>query len=203
MKTPIVIIAATLAASAALAAETTFDSIQDEFRQKVISLLSEEDISVTDLQNKIADIASATFGSHPDLMKKKAANRYKSLPQFPAASLIDFVEHESSEQFPLPPGETGLAWVAFGWEPEKLAHAAKQAILSRTLTPEEFGRRAFVNACCPDKVFRLGEREYPDLVVDSLGDLFLIKVEMTEAGVCKPVSVKWIKKKERSEAIGR
>ena len=29
-----------------------------------------------------------------------------------------------------------------------------------------------------------------------LGDLFVIKVEMTELGVCKPTSVKWMKKKE-------
>ena len=177
--------------------EPTFESVQEEFRQKVISLLSQKEVSAADLQNKIVEIAKATFGSHPEVMKKEAASRYKSLPQFPAASLTDFVEHKSWEQFPLPPAETGLAWVTFGWEPTKLADVVKKTILSRTLTPEEFGRRAFVNACCPDKVYRLGEGTYPNLVVDSLGDLFVIEVEMAEVGVCKPVSVKWMKKKEK------
>ena len=182
--------------------EPTFESVQEEFRQKAISLLSDREMSTTEFQSKLAEIANATFGSHPEVMKKEAANRYKSLPQFPAASLTEFVEHKSWEQFPMPPAELGLAWVTFGWEAEKLADLVKKNILSRTLTPEEFGRRAFVNACCPDKIYRLGEGEYPNLVLDSLGDLFVIEVEMTEAGVCKPVSVKWMNKKEghRGEA---
>jgi hypothetical protein len=201
MKIIIAFIASVLAASAALADEPTFESVQDEFRQYAISLLSEsERTSPTELAAniaKISEIANATFGSHSNLMKKEASSRFKRLPVFPASRLAEFVEHKSSKRFPLLPSEAGLVWATSGWEPERLADIAKQSILSRTLVPDQFGRRAFANSYCPDKIYRLGEGHYPDLVVDSLGDLFVIKVEMTEVGLCKPVSVKWMKMREQ------
>jgi hypothetical protein len=190
------IIMTTLVTTASFAGEPTFDSVQNEFQQKALSLLAEEDASVTDLQTKIAKFADETFGAHPDLMRKETERRFKSLPQFPAKDLTAYVEHKSWDQFPLPPLESGWVWLMFGWDPEKLADSAKKTILSRQLGPEGYGRIALLNACCPDKVYRLGKGKFPDLVVDSLGDLFVIKVEMTEVGVCKPTSVRWLKKKE-------
>jgi hypothetical protein len=81
-----------------------------------------------------------------------------------------------------------------GAEDEKTHHSH-----ARQLGPEGYGRLALLNVCCPDKVYRLGKGKFPDLVVDSLGDLFVIKVEMTELGVCKPTSVRWMKKESRTE----
>ncbi len=196
MKIHIAIIAAALVTSVAFAGDLTFEAVQKEFQQKALSLLSEKDASATDLQAKIAKFADETFGAHPDLMRKEAEQRFKSLPQFPTTNLAAYAEHKSWDQFPLPPLETGWVWLMFGWDPEKLADSAKKTILSRQLGPEGYGRLALLNACCPDKVYRLGKGKFPDLVVDSLGDLFVIKVEMTEVGVCKPISVEWMKKKE-------
>ncbi len=196
MKIRIAIIAATLIASASFAGKPTFESVQKEFQQKALSLLSKEETSVNDLQAKIAEFADETFGAHPDLMRKEAERQFKGLPQFPAKNLTSYVEHKSWDQFPLPPLESGWVWLMFGWDPEKLADSAKKTILARQLGPEGFGRLALLNACCPDKVYRLGGGKFPDLVLDSLGDLFVIKVEMTEVGVCKPTSVRWMKKKE-------
>ena len=196
MRIHFAIIMATLITTASFAGEPTFESVQNEFQQKALSLLAEEDASVTDLQTKIAKFADETFGAHPDLMRKEAERRFKSLPQFPSNDLTAYVEHKSWDQFPLPPLETGWVWLMFGWDPEKLADSAKKTILSRQLGPEGYGRLALLNVCCPDKVYRLGEGKFPDLVVDSLGDLFVIKVEMTEVGVCKPTSVRWMKNKE-------
>jgi hypothetical protein len=196
MKIHIALLATALVTSAAFAGKPTFESVQKEFQEKALSLLSEEDASVTDLQTKIAKFADETFGAHPDLMKQEAEQRFRSLPQFPAKNLSAYVEHKSWDQFPLPPLESGWVWLMFGWDPDKLADSAKKTILSRQLGPEGYGRLALLNVCCPDKVYRLGEGTFPDLVVDSLGDLFVIKVEMTDAGVCKPTSVKWMKKRE-------
>jgi len=196
MKIHVAIIAAMLITSAIFAGEPTFESVQKEFQAKALSLLAEEDASVNDLQTKIAKFADETFGAHPDLMSKEAERRFKSLPQFATTDLKSYVEHKSWDQFPLPPLESGWMWLMFGWDPEKLADSAKKTILSRQLGPEGFGRLALLNVCCPDKVYRLGKGKFPDLVVDSLGDLFVIKVEMTDAGVCKPTSVRWMKKKE-------
>lgn len=196
MKIKFAIITAVLVATSSFAGEPTFESVQDEFQQKVLSLLAEEDASVADLQTKIAKFADETFGAHPDLMRKEAERRFKSLPQFPAKGLIAYVEHKTWDQCPLPPIESGWGWLVLGWNPEKLAASTKNIILSRQLGPEGYGRLALLNSCCPDKVYRLGKGKFADLVVDSLGCLFVIKVEMTDVGVCKPTSVRWMKKKE-------
>jgi len=193
-----VILTAALLTSVSLAGEATFESVQDEFKQKALSLLSEEDASGTDFSAEIGKLANETFGAHPDLMRKEAEKRFKNLPQFPASSLTGHVEHKSWNQFPLPPVETGWVWLFYGWDPERLADMAKKTILSRQLTAEEHGRRALLNACCPDEVYRFGKGTFPRLIVDSLGDLFVIEVAMTEAGVCKPVSIKWMKKKPQT-----
>jgi hypothetical protein len=191
--------AVVLATSASFAGQATFESVQKEFQQKVLSLLSEKNAPRTDLHARIATFANETYGAHSDLMRKEAERRFRALPQFPAANLAAYVEHKSWEQFPLPPVESGWVWLTFGWDPEKLADAAKKTILSRQLGIEAYGRLALINVCCPDKVYRLGKGTIPDLVVDSLGDLFVVDVEMTKVGACKPVSVRWMKKKARGK----
>jgi hypothetical protein len=44
-------------------------------------------------------------------------------------------------------------------------------------------------------LYRLGEGAPADLVVDSLGDLFVIRVEWTGDSVCRPVSLRWLKRR--------
>jgi hypothetical protein len=195
MKKTIVIIASAIVASASFAGNPTFESVQTEFQQKVLSLVADKDTPNNDLQSKLAEFANETFGAHPKIMRKEAEKRFKDLPKFAAADFASYVAHESLDQFPLPSNETGLLWVMFGSDPEKLAVSAKRMILANKLRVEGYGRLTLLNACCPDKVYRLGKGKFPDLVVESLGDLFLIKVEMTEVGVCKPTSVRWMKKK--------
>ena len=99
MKIHIALLATALVTSAAFAGKPTFESVQKEFQEKALSLLSEEDASVTDLQTKIAKFADETFGAHPDLMKQEAEQRFRSLPQFPAKNLSAYVEHKSWDQF--------------------------------------------------------------------------------------------------------
>jgi Na+-translocating ferredoxin:NAD+ oxidoreductase RnfG subunit len=114
MKKFIAIIAAFLAASTSFADEATFESVQQEFQQKVLSLVSEENASFTDLETKIAKFADETFGAHPDLMRKEAEKRFKSLPQFPDTGLTAYREHKLWDQIPVPPLEIGLLWLIYG-----------------------------------------------------------------------------------------
>lgn len=197
----ITIMSAVLVSSPSLADEPSFASVQSVFQQKAVSFVSEEDVSESDFSTKIVKLADQTFGAHPDVMRKETEKRFKSLPQFPATSLTAYVEHKSWDLRPLPPIETGLVWLLYGCDPEELADWAKKTFRSRQLSAQEHGRLALLNACCPDKVYRLGKGKFPDLVVNSLGDLFVIEVEMTEVGACEPVSVKWMKKKECQNPI--
>jgi len=194
-------LSAVLVSSPSLAEEPSFESVQSVFRQKAVAFLSEKDISDSDFSTKIVKLANQTFGAHPNVMRKETEKRFKSLPQFPATSLTAYVEHKSWDLRPLPPIETGLVWLLYGCDPEQLADWAKKTFRSRQLSAQEHGRLALLNVCCPDKVYRLGKGEFPDLVVNSLGDLFVIKVELTEVGACKPVSVTWMRKKECQDVV--
>jgi len=196
IKIHITIIAALLFTSASFAGEPTFESIKKEFQQKTLALLPEKDVSPAEIQGKIAKFAEETFGAHPELMRKEAEARFKALPLYDATELTAYVEHKSWDQFPLSDRGDGWTWLMFGWDPEKLAESTKKAILSLQLGMEVYSRLALINIYYPDKVYRLNKGKFPDLVVDSLGDLFVIKVEMTEIGVCRPTSVQWMKKKK-------
>ncbi len=142
MKKLIAVIASTLLASTSFAGEATFESVQQEFRQKAISLLSEEDVSTKDFQARLAGLAKETFGAHPNLLRKEAVKRFKKLPSFPAAKLDTYVEHKSVELPSLPPAETEWILLMSGWDPAKVANWGAQIILSRQLGAEGFGRRA-------------------------------------------------------------
>jgi len=195
MKKTVVIIASALVASASFAGNPTFESVQTEFQQKVLSLVADKGTHISDLQSKLAAFANETFGAHPEIVRKETEKRFKNLPKFAAADFASYVAHESLDQFPLPYNETGLLWLMFGSDPEKLAGGAKRIFLVNKLGVEGYARLSLLNACYPDKVYRQGKGKFANLVVESLGDLFVIKFETTEAGVYKPTSVRWMKKK--------
>ncbi len=195
MKKTILFIAAVLVSPASFAAEPTFTTVQNDFRQQALSLLSEKDLSNKDFTSQIAKFADETFGAHPDLMRQETEKRFKGLPQLPAGKLVGYAEHKSADLHPFPAPEIGWLWLLYGCDPEKLANWTKKLFLSRQLVAEQVGRHTLINRMIPDNVYRNDKSEFPDLVVDSLGDLFVIKIEFTEAGVCKPVSIKWMKKK--------
>ena len=192
----IVPLAVVFMASASLAEDVTFESLQQAFQQQALSLVSQTNASTMNLQSELAKFAQDTFGAHPEVMRKEAEQRFADLPVFPTEKLKSYDEHMMWDQFPLPSAETGWKWLMFGWDPERLADTGKKHLLARHLSTAEFGRLAMLNACCPDRTYRMGKGKYPDLVVESLGDLFIVHVEMTDVGACKPTSVRWMKKKE-------
>ena len=133
MKKSTVITAVVLVTSMSFAAktDTKFESVQREFRQKVLSLVSAKDVSVTGLQTKIAKFASETFGVHPGLVRNEAEKRFKTLPQFRAVKFDSYIEHKSWNQLPLPDRKTDWVWLLIGWDPERIADWAKKIMLSR------------------------------------------------------------------------
>ena len=183
-------------ASTGFSDEPTFESLEDEFREKVESLLSgKEERAIADLQAKLASFAKETFGAHPDLIKRETESRFKTLPEFAPELIDEYEEHRFFDDMPLPSPESEEYWLIQSWDPPRLGYSTKNVILARELGVEKYGERALINSLCPDKFYRLGKADLPDLVVQSLGELFIIKIETTKLGPCRPASIKWMKKK--------
>jgi len=195
MEKVLVVIAMIFTTTTSFADEPTFAYVQSEFQRKAALLLSQNDISENDFNTRIVKLAAETFGAHRGVMRKEMERRFMILPQFHARNLTRFAEHKSLDLRSLPPMENSQIWLAYGCDPEALAEWVKKSFLARELKAQGIARRALLNTSCPDKVYWLGKGEIPNLIVESLGDLFVIEVEVRDSDVCRPLSVKWMKKK--------
>jgi len=194
MKQQLALLALALIPSAAMVVDDTFDSVRADFRSRVSALLGEQDLSTEELSSSIAAAAEATFGAHSDLMRGESEARLGRLPALSAVDLDSYEELASETLPPLPPEAQG-EWLAMAWDPGRVAEWARVWVLARQLGPEELSRRVLLSSYCPDEVHRLGDAESPTLVVDSLGELFVVALEWTDRGVGRPVSVRWLRRK--------
>jgi hypothetical protein len=195
MKGTLGILVVGLVTSGALLGEDTFESVQDGFRRRVVELLHEQQVPTVELEERLGELAAETFGAHPQLLRREAEERFSALPVFPEDDLGAWEEHASWGPIPALPPEAERQWLLVGWDPRRIASWGSTMLLSRELDTEEFSRRAVLSSYCPDEVYRLGAGDPPDLVLDSLGDLFVIRVEWTDDGVCRPVSLRWLKRR--------
>jgi hypothetical protein len=195
MKKPLGILALALGTTGAVVSQDTFESVQDGYRQRVVALLHEQAVPTAELEDRIGEIAGETFGAHPQLLRQEAGERLAALPVFPDDDLGAWEEHASWGPIPALPPEAERQWLLLGWDPRRMASWGSSMLLSRELGAEEFGRRALLSSYCPDELYRLGAADPPELVLDSLGDLFVIGLEWTDRGVCRPATLRWMKRR--------
>lgn len=202
MKTQIAIIALLLITSVCCAQDVTFTSIQQEFQQKIFSLIPETQSSPKALDEKILGFGQETFGRHPKIMQKETLKRFNQLPVFPESDLKKYTVYASLSPSLLSASGPDLAQLSllFGWDPEKMGDWMKQVFLARHLEPSTLARLATINNWCPDKTYRIKTNEHSDLVVASLGDIFVIKLSLMEQGVFRPISAQWMKRKFGTQA---
>jgi hypothetical protein len=199
MKTQIAIIASLLITSVCCAQDATFTSIQQEFQQKILSLVNETDISPKGLDEKILGFGHETFGSHPKVMQKETLRRFKQLPVFAESELKKYKVHTTLGHSSFSASNLAELSLLLGWDPEKMAGWMKHLILARNLKLSKLARFATLNDWCPDKIYRLETSAHFNLVVTSLGDIFVTKLALTEHGVFEPVSAQWMKRKHETE----
>jgi len=196
------IVAFLLTTSVCCAQDVTFTSIQREFHQKVLSLVGETDSSPKALDEKILGFGQETFGSHPKVMQKEALKRFIQLPTFPESDLKKYTAYATLSPSLLSASDPDLERLSLllGWAPEKMAGWIKQLFLTHHLEPSKLARLATLNNWCPDKTYRLETKTQYNLVVASLGDIFVIKLSLTEQGVFRPISAQWMKRKNETQA---
>jgi hypothetical protein len=167
----------------------TYGSLEAAFRRGAAALHANTELTGAELPAAVASLAVTTFGSHPEVVSAEAERRYAALPM---TTLVpgSWIERARWEL----PGEIPAhdAWQLFAWDPERLGAWGKSALLARQLGAEAFGRRGLVGSRVPDAVYRTGEGPLPDLVVASLGERFVVEVQPSEVGGCRPTRVRWL-----------
>lgn len=191
-------------------------ALQAEFEQEMTKKLAQKGLDNYNL-DEISEIALKTsqkvYGAHPKLMKQKILFELQQLPQLDAKRLSNYQVKESLNLNQLRKGvsplfkPTGqgleqyeaLLPLFYGKQPEKIAQMMKQVLYSRHLSPKQLGQRTIIAQFMPDKTFRIKASNPPQIVVKTFDDnLFLVEVQVTEAGLLKPLQVKWMQRKEAS-----
>jgi hypothetical protein len=175
MKTQVAIFSFLLFTSVCCAQDVTFTSIQLEFQQKVFSLASETDSSPKALDENILGFGQETFGRHPKVMQKETLKQFNHLPVFPESDLKKYTVYASLSPTLLSDSGSNLDKLSLliGWDPEKMADWMMRIFLARHLEPSKLARLEKLNNWCPDNIYRLETNEHSDLVVASLGDIFI------------------------------
>lgn len=188
------------------------EALQTEFEQEMKTQLAQKNIDDYSF-NEISDIAlkasKKVYGAHPQLMKQKALFDLERLPQLDSQVLGGYRVKETltlSElqremfRFSSPKAEENyedFLPLFYGRKPEQIAMVLKQMIHARHIGPKQLGQRAMITQFIPDKTYQIKASDPPQLAVKTFNDhLFLVTVQVTEAGLLKPLKVEWMQPKK-------
>lgn len=187
------------------------EALQTEFEQEMKTQLAQKNLDDYSL-NEISDIAlkasKKVYGAHPQLMKQKVLFDLHQLPELDSQVLSDYQVRESlnlreilkvmssSANGRAKGNDDNFLSLFYGRKPEFMAYAIKNVLFARHIGAKEFGQRTMISQFLPDKIYRMGTNDSPQLAVKTFeDDLFLITVRMTESGLLKPLQVEWMQPK--------
>lgn len=191
--------------------QSNIEVLQLEFEQEMKTQLAQKNIDDYSF-DEISDIALNTsqkvYGAHPQRMKQKVLFDLQQLPELDAQILSKYRTKESlnlNEIFKTMSGfsklntkesDDHLLPLFYGRKPEFIAYTVKTALLARFLGAKQFGQRAMISQFLPDKTYRRQTSSQSQLVVKTFeDDLFLISIQVTKAGLLKPLKVDWMQLK--------
>lgn len=194
-KTLILAIVAT--ASLAWAGDSpTMADLESQFADKVIALSQATNVPPHMMEQEILKAAASVFSNHTDVVSQETEKRLAELPTFKASDIPSATASHEFDLSVVSVPQLKQFLIAFGWQPKRVAQTAKGAALSRHMGVEQFGRRALLEAALPDRYYRLEDSTKPIIVIESLGDLFIVECRKHEWGVLMPEKMRWLMKKE-------
>ncbi len=170
--------------------------LEIQFADKIIALSDATDTPPHMMEHEILKAAASVFSNHTDVISQETEKRLADLPSFKTADIPSGTTHQEFDLSALSVPQLKEFLLVFGWQPKRVAQTAKAAALSRQMDVQQYGRRALLEAALPDKYSRLEGSNKPTLVIESLGDVFLVECRMHEWGVLMPNRMRWLRKKE-------
>lgn len=183
----------------ARADEPTFEDLKAQFQAEVIAMASDGDVNLVNIETRLMELARRVYGPHPDVLKQEALRLYDALPQFDAESLDGYLVVERADDivFPVEGGMDNIAsyMLVIGWDPNRNGSYMKTLFLSRRMSTQDFGKRSMLTGLCPDRIYKFPDGEKKRIVVESLGEYFIIDASLSDAGVFMPQALTWMKRK--------
>ena len=188
-----------LVATAALARaddQPTMADLESRFADRIIALSASTNVPPHMMEQEILKAAVAVFSNHTEIVSQETDKRLAELPSFKPSDIPLDASGQEFDLSVLSVPQLKEFLIAFGWQPKRVAQTAKVAALSRQMGVEHFGRRALLEAALPDKYYRLDDSKKPTIVIESLGDLFVVECRKHEWGVLMPEKMRWVKNQE-------
>lgn len=173
----------------------TMAALEAQFADKVVGLSQSNNMSSHMMEQEILNAAASVFSDHPNVIAQETEKRLAELSTYDRADLPSDASHQDFDLSVLSVPQIKKFLIVFGWQPKRVAQTAKAAVLSRQMDVQKYGCRALLEAALPDKYYRLAGTQKPTIVIESLGDFFLVECKKLEWGVLMPEKMRWFKKK--------
>lgn len=189
-------------------------ALQTEFEQEMKTQLAQknlDDYSFKELSDIALQASKKVYGAHPQLMKQKALFDLQQMPALEAQILSSYQVKESLNIRDLEKEMSGFSQansgqvldnflpLFYGRTPGDVALRLKRMIYARHIGPQQLGQRAIISQFIPDRTYRIQASDPPQLVVKTFEeDIFLMTVQVTEAGLIKPLQIDWMQPKGAS-----
>lgn len=190
-------------------------ALQTEFEQEMKAQLAQknlDDYSFKELSDIALQASKKVYGAHPQLMKQKALFDLQQMPALEAQILSSYQVKESLSIRDLEKEMSGFSQansgqvldnflpLFYGRTPGDVALRLKQMIYARHIGPQQLGQRAIISQFIPDRTYYIQASDPPQLVVKTFEeDIFLMTVQVTEAGLIKPLQIDWMQPKGASQ----
>lgn len=177
--------------------EITVKLLVDNYEYEVLTLLKNKmEMPYNIFQEEAIKIAKKIFKNHHKLLRNRAVELINSLPKYPEKNLKYYkLKHQSNkltEEFEKSSKGKDLFLMIKGWNPKVTTIIAKNYFISRKVSTREFANRHYYKMIIQDKFYLLKNNT---VLLESMGDIFVIKLELDESGVFLPHSIKWYIKK--------
>ena len=175
--------------------------IRSQFEQAVMDTLgkSYQEMDTSEVLSKLADIAEHVYSPHISTLNEEALRQSQGLAMYDDGKLSRFSrnmqvkEEHIHASINLYSDIVARPYLTEGWSPTETAKRVKQAVIVRSMSAEDVGRRTVLEKFIPDKYFRQNI-EYEDLVIiiESLGELFILSLELSNKGIYVPKKLEWL-----------
>jgi hypothetical protein len=178
--------------------EITMEALTVAFNQELIKVARDDHIEINVIQDRIGQCAEATYGKHPELLRKEAETLLRALPEYDTSLLKNYKERYilkkdelSSSMHSFKDKDRNL-YLAVGWDPTRVALFSRQLLLGKALPVKQFAKMTMLSNLAKYKIYCFRKDNARMLLLEFLGDIFVCEYTLSKEGLLIPVELQWM-----------